>query len=39
LVSKRPSGPQESHPSIQFWLKNCFKIKKIEKCIGNFFPL
>jgi hypothetical protein len=27
LVCKRPSGPQQSHPSIQFWLKNSKKIK------------
>ena len=25
LVSKRPSGPQQSHPFIRFWLQNCLK--------------
>jgi hypothetical protein len=27
LVAKRPSGPQQSHPIIQCWLKNCLKMK------------
>jgi ABC-type multidrug transport system fused ATPase/permease subunit len=38
LVSKRPSGPQHSHPLIRFWLNNCLKIKKYKKCVSNFFP-
>ena len=29
-VSKRPSGSQQSHPLIRFWLNNCLKIIKIE---------
>ena len=28
LVSKRPSGTQQSNPFIGFWITNCFKIKK-----------
>ena len=28
LVSKRPSGPQQSHPIIRFWLNNSLKIIK-----------
>ena len=31
LVSKRRSGPQQSHPFIWFWLRNCLKIKKLKK--------
>jgi hypothetical protein len=38
LVSKRPSGPQQSHPFIWFWLKNCLKIKKIKNA-STFFSL
>jgi hypothetical protein len=30
LVSKRPSGPQKSHPFIQFWLYNWIKLKKLR---------
>jgi hypothetical protein len=28
LADLGPSGPQQSHTFIQFWLTNCFKIKK-----------
>ena len=38
LVSKRPSGPQQLHPSIQFWLNNCLKIK-IFKNTSKFVSL
>ena len=38
LVSKRPSGPQQSHPLIHFWLTNCLKIKKL-KYASEFFSL
>ena len=30
LVSKRSSGPQQSHPFICCWLENCFKIWKLK---------
>ena len=33
LVSKRPSGPQQSHLFIRFCLKICLKIK-IEKHVS-----
>ena len=38
LVSKRPSGPQQSHPLIRFWLTNCLKIKKLKKYVSEIFP-
>ena len=38
LVSKRPAGPQYSHPFIRSWLKNCLKIKKIKK-LAEIFSL
>ena len=37
LVSKEASGPQESHLWVRFWIKNCFKIKKLKNVIGIFF--
>ena len=36
LVSKRPSGPQQSRPVIQFWLKNCLQIKKSKNVLEIF---
>ena len=30
LVSKRPSGPQHSHPMIGFWLKYFFDMRKMK---------
>jgi hypothetical protein len=36
LVSKRPSGPQQSHLFIRFWLNNCLKIKKLKNALNNF---
>ena len=36
LVSKRPSGPQKSHPFIRFWLTNCLKIKINKKALEIF---
>ena len=30
LVSKRPSGPQQSHTFIRFWLENLIKVKKLK---------
>ena len=38
LVSKRPSGPQQSHPFIRFCLKNCLIIKKLKNA-SEFFSL
>ena len=38
LVSKRLSGPQQSHPSIRFCLKNCLKLKKLKNA-SEFFSL
>ena len=38
LVSKRPSGPQYSHLFNRWWLKNCFKIKKIKN-VAEIFSL
>ena len=31
LVSKRPSGPQQSHPFFRYWLNNFFKIEKLKR--------
>jgi hypothetical protein len=36
LVSKQPSGPQQSHLCIQFWQTNLIKLKKIEISVGYF---
>jgi hypothetical protein len=30
LVSKRPYGPQQTHPFIRFWLTNCLEINQIK---------
>ena len=38
LVSKRPSGPQQSHMFIRFWQTNCLKIKKIKN-VSEIFSL
>ena len=35
LVSKRPSGPQQSHAFIRFWVKNGLKIKRL-KCASKY---
>jgi hypothetical protein len=36
LVSKRPSGPQQSHPFIRFWLKKNWKEKKLKNVLEIF---
>ena len=36
LVSKRPSGPQQSHPFIRFWLKKTLKRKKLKNTLEIF---
>jgi hypothetical protein len=36
LVSKRPSGPQQSHLFIRFCIKNCFEIKKLKYALEIF---
>ena len=36
LVSKRPSGPQQPHPFIRFWLKICLKIRKLTNASEMF---
>jgi hypothetical protein len=36
LVSKWPSGPQQSHPFIRFWLTNNLKRKKLKNTLEIF---